>query len=212
MNGVYRNESPPSLKGLKPPPRHLLKGKKYGILQAVQATRGCSNSCDFCSVAAFNHQTQRFRPVGDVLDEVRSMPESFFVFVDDNLTADRDYARDLFSALIPLKKNGLHSLPWLLRMIPVSCNLRPKPGASVCLWGWKHFPVKTWNRCIKPATRSNSIERRYCYSIPMASGWRRVAGDAPPAGETAGRRRPGWRGCAPRPLKHRLPAEDFLPR
>ena len=59
LHGIYRNEFPPSLKELKPPPRHLLRGKKYGTIQAVQATRGCSNSCDFCSVSAFNNQTQR---------------------------------------------------------------------------------------------------------------------------------------------------------
>ncbi|MEJ2245628.1 MAG: cobalamin-dependent protein [Acidobacteriota bacterium] len=75
LHGIYRNECPPSLIGLNPPPRHLLKGKKYGTIQAVQATRGCSNSCDFCSVSAFNHQTQRFRPVREVVDEITSLRE-----------------------------------------------------------------------------------------------------------------------------------------
>lgn len=107
LQGIYKNESPPSLAGLKPPPRDLLKGKNYGTLQAVQATRGCANSCDFCSVTAFNNRTQRFRPVGEVRNEVSSLPENFFIFVDDNLTADRGYARDLFQALIPLKKKWI---------------------------------------------------------------------------------------------------------
>ena len=107
LHGIYGNEGPPSLKGLNPPPRHLLKGKKYGTIQAVQATRGCSNRCDFCSVSAFNNQTQRFRPVREVLDEISSLRERFFIFVDDNLTADKDYARDLFNALIPLKKRWI---------------------------------------------------------------------------------------------------------
>jgi radical SAM superfamily enzyme YgiQ (UPF0313 family) len=104
MRGVYRNETPPNLAGLKLPPRHLLNPERYATVHAVQATRGCPNGCDFCAVAAAHHRTQRRRPVAEVVAEVSSIPSSFFIFVDDNLVADRDYARELFAALRPLKK------------------------------------------------------------------------------------------------------------
>jgi radical SAM superfamily enzyme YgiQ (UPF0313 family) len=107
LHGIYKNECPPSLKGLKRPPRHLLKGKNYGTIQAVQATRGCANSCDFCSVAAFHGNSQRYRAVGEVRDEIEALPENFFIFVDDNLTADKGYAQKLFHALIPLGKKWI---------------------------------------------------------------------------------------------------------
>ena len=107
VKGIYKNESPVELKGLNHPPRGLLKYKNYGTIQAAQATRGCNNGCDFCSVAAFHKQTMRFRPVNEVYDEISSIPENFFIFVDDNLTADRDYAGELFKALIPLKKKWI---------------------------------------------------------------------------------------------------------
>lgn len=107
LRGIYKNKVPPSLKGLKQPPRHLLKGKNYGTIQAVQATRGCANSCDFCSVAAFHGRSQRYRPVEEVRNEVAAMPGRFFIFVDDNLTADKNYARGLFHALIPLKRKWI---------------------------------------------------------------------------------------------------------
>jgi radical SAM superfamily enzyme YgiQ (UPF0313 family) len=107
LHGVYRNLSAPPLEGLKRPPRHLLEGKNYGTIQSVQATRGCSNSCDFCSVAAFHCHEQRFRPVEEVRDEVASLPERFFIFVDDNLTGDRRYAEELFRELLPLGKKWI---------------------------------------------------------------------------------------------------------
>ena len=104
LKGIYKNDSPPELKGLSVPPRHLLKNKNYGTVQAVQASRGCSNGCSFCSISAFHNKTQRYRPVDEVINEVSSIPDNFFIFVDDNLTADMEYAAELFKKLIPLKK------------------------------------------------------------------------------------------------------------
>lgn len=103
LKQVYRNEQP-SLDGLKRPPRSLLPAAKYAPINAVQATRGCPHGCDFCAVSAFSGRTQRQRPVEEVAAEVSDLPSRAFIFVDDNLTADRDYAKQLFAALKPLRK------------------------------------------------------------------------------------------------------------
>ena len=104
LGGVYFADVSRGLEGLKPPPRHLLNKAKYSTVNALYATRGCANGCDFCSVAAFNKKTHRCRPVCDVIEEVRQIKERFVMFVDDNITADRDYAKELFRALIPMNK------------------------------------------------------------------------------------------------------------
>jgi radical SAM superfamily enzyme YgiQ (UPF0313 family) len=103
LAGIYRS-APDSPGVVAPPPRHLLKSRHYGTVQAVQATRGCPNRCAFCSVSAYHQGRFRRRPVADVVAEVAAFRHRFFVFVDDNLVADRDYARDLFRALRPLRK------------------------------------------------------------------------------------------------------------
>ncbi len=139
LQGIYKNEIPPSLKGLKRPPRHLLKGKNYGTIQAVQATRGCANSCDFCSVAAFHHQSQRYRPVEEVRDEIAAMPEKFFIFIDDNLTADKSYARDLFHALIPLKKKWITQSTLTVAEDPGFVKLAAKAGCIGLFVGLETF-------------------------------------------------------------------------
>ena len=104
MHGIYQGGVDRGLAGLKHPPHHLLKGKHYATVHAVQATRGCPHQCAFCAVSAFNHGTQRQRPVDEVVQEVSEIPHRFFIFVDDNLTADREYAMSLFRALQPLNK------------------------------------------------------------------------------------------------------------
>lgn len=107
LQAVYRAAVPPSLAGLRRPPRHLLAGARYATVQAVQATRGCPHGCDFCSVAAYHNRTQRQRPIEEVIAEVGALPGRFVVFVDDNLAADRDYARRLFEQLAPLGKQWI---------------------------------------------------------------------------------------------------------
>jgi len=104
LKRIYHNSVPPVLHGLKHPPWHLLAGDKYGTIHAVQATRGCPNLCEFCSISAFHKGIHRQRPVQEVVVEVAKIPSRFFIFIDDNLTADVQYAKQLFSALIPLRK------------------------------------------------------------------------------------------------------------
>ena len=85
-------------------PRELLDKSQYVTAQATFATMGCRNACRFCSIATF-HQSRFFtRPVKDVVDEVAAFDSPFFMFVDDNLTMDRDYAMALFEGLAPLRR------------------------------------------------------------------------------------------------------------
>jgi len=69
----------------------------------VQTGRGCRHACRYCSITAFYGQTHRSRPQPRVLEELRGLPR-YFMFADDNIIADREYARSLFEAMIPLRK------------------------------------------------------------------------------------------------------------
>lgn len=83
--------------------RSLLNNNSYVTLNAMQATRGCYHHCEFCSVAAFNHYKIRKRPVGKILEELKGLGR-YIIFMDDNIVLDKDYAKELFSAMIPYKK------------------------------------------------------------------------------------------------------------
>jgi radical SAM superfamily enzyme YgiQ (UPF0313 family) len=87
------------------PRRDLLHhtARHYATINAVQAGRGCRHNCRYCSVTVFHGRKYRRRPVADVIGELRSLPGDF-IFVDDNIIADREYALELFQALAPLRK------------------------------------------------------------------------------------------------------------
>jgi radical SAM superfamily enzyme YgiQ (UPF0313 family) len=83
--------------------RSLINKKAYFISNVLQATRGCTNNCTFCSVAPFNRYKIRTRPIGKILQELSSLGRRI-LFMDDNITLDREFAKELFKQMIPLKK------------------------------------------------------------------------------------------------------------
>lgn len=127
MAGVYRVSSPCDLSRLQPPPRHLLRQREYAAFP-VQATRGCPHVCAFCSVTAFHHNAQRRRPVAAVLEEIRQLPSRFFIFVDDHLTADLDYACELFYGLIPLRKRWVTQATLSITREPILLETMARAG------------------------------------------------------------------------------------
>ncbi len=68
----------------------------------VETSRGCPYNCDFCGVSLFFGRQMRYRPVGDVVEEIRSLGARSLIITDDNVTANPDRAAELFRALAPL--------------------------------------------------------------------------------------------------------------
>ena len=83
--------------------RHDLLPPAYAF-GAIQTTRGCQLNCSFCSVTAFNGSRYRQRPIEDVIQEFRSVPETRVLIVDDNLIgtgpAQMRRAKELFRAMV----------------------------------------------------------------------------------------------------------------
>ena len=84
------------------PARHDLLPEGYAF-GSIQTTRGCSLNCSFCSVSEFNGARYRQRPVADVVEEFKSIPEKRVLIVDDNLIGRKpqhiERAKELFRAL-----------------------------------------------------------------------------------------------------------------
>lgn len=82
--------------------RDLLPARQYTIIHTIEATRGCIHQCEFCVVpAAWGRPLHR--PIDDVVAEIQHMQAKRLIFLDLNLIADIPYAKELFTALIPLK-------------------------------------------------------------------------------------------------------------
>jgi len=85
------------------PHRHLLNAKQFLTMDVFEATRSCSHACDFCVAPAAWGRKPYQKPVAHVVEDIRRQGSKKLIFVDLNLIADRQYARELFTALIPLK-------------------------------------------------------------------------------------------------------------
>ena len=99
----YRADRLHDLKNLPLPRWELLDIRKYFVpFLPVQTTRGCPFNCTFCEVPIFYGGTYRHRPIGEVIEDVKRVPTRKIQFIDDNITGNREYARELFKALVPL--------------------------------------------------------------------------------------------------------------
>lgn len=95
------------------PDRSLINMEKYieiGVPYApysiskrvsqILATRGCPNRCNFCSTVNFWGRKVRTRSVDNIIGEMKLLKEKYNIeevqFVDDNLTADKSLAKELF--------------------------------------------------------------------------------------------------------------------
>jgi len=87
------------------PARHLMDKRKFITQDVFEATRSCNHNCEFCVAPTAWGRKPFQKPVEHVVEDIRRQGAKRLIFIDLNLIADRNYARSLFEALIPLKVN-----------------------------------------------------------------------------------------------------------
>jgi len=106
LGGVYRSDTLCNMKNMVIPRRDLFRREMYVTgFNTLQATRGCPFDCDYCAVTGVFGREFRMRPVPEVIEEVRGFDHTDFFFVDDNICGNPSYAKELFRALVPLKRS-----------------------------------------------------------------------------------------------------------
>ena len=106
LRKIYRADHGASLDAI-PVPRYDLLAEKSVVLSMktsypVQATRGCPHDCSYCCITNFYQRTYRYRPVSEVIRDIKAHGSQFMHFVDDNLMADTAYAKKLFLEMAEL--------------------------------------------------------------------------------------------------------------
>jgi radical SAM superfamily enzyme YgiQ (UPF0313 family) len=107
LKSFYRQERFTELSKIPRPRREILPRKGYFPLDVIQATRGCPFRCEFCSVRKFFGDTYRFRPISEVVEEMKTLRHRLIMFNDDNIIGNPFYSKELLKALIPLKKKWI---------------------------------------------------------------------------------------------------------
>ena len=104
LKKVYRGTGRHTLVNLPKPRLDLLKRGRYFSSSLLMASRGCPHDCHYCSVTTFWGKGFRYRPIPEVIEELKSLPGRMVFFADDNLYGNKVYAKKLFREMIPLKK------------------------------------------------------------------------------------------------------------
>lgn len=84
------------------PLRDLFDRKNFLTQAVFEATRSCVHDCEFCVAPTAWGRRQYQKPVDWVIEDIRRFGQKDVIFVDLNLISDKEYARELFTRLIPL--------------------------------------------------------------------------------------------------------------
>lgn len=141
-----------------PTPRWDLQRKSgYMIPHVVQLTRGCAHACDFCTVPAVFPRFQR-RPVADVIRDIKALPGRRFGVSDVSPFDDVEYAKELLTAMIPLKKKWGGLATTRITRDPELFELLQRSGCSYLLIGFESVDQASLNGIYKGFNKSDEYE------------------------------------------------------
>ncbi len=161
LERIYQANSFLPLEALPPPRWDLLQAKRYFIPPTIQTSRGCPMGCSFCSVSTFFGRHHRFRPIGQVLDEIRAHNRRLLLFVDDDMAGNPDYAKELFAALIPLRKKWVGQSALTIADDPELLDLAARSGCIGLLVGFESVSPDV----LRSIGKKVHLRRRYEESI-----------------------------------------------
>jgi radical SAM superfamily enzyme YgiQ (UPF0313 family) len=156
MRRRYDQSPQLNLSNLPFPQRQLFDSRLVNVGDTIEATRGCIYKCDFCVVpTAWGKPLQK--PVADVIADIKQMGAKRLIFLDLNLIADVPYAKELFTALIPLKIRwaGLvtTSIAWEDELL----DLTARSGCKGLLIGFESLNQES----LKEAKKAFNMRRSY---------------------------------------------------
>ncbi|MCM8763816.1 MAG: B12-binding domain-containing radical SAM protein [Candidatus Omnitrophica bacterium] len=160
LEKFYSSSERVSLLNLPLPRRDLLSGNKYyKEMDLVQTTRGCPFNCDFCSVSDFFGCTYRTRPIPDIIREVKLLKNRAVIFfVDDNIAGQKDYARELFNALIPLKVRWFSQASIIIARDTELLKLAARSGCKALFIGFESISSNSLRQVGKSMNRVNEYK------------------------------------------------------
>jgi len=101
--------APPSIELVGTARREILNRDLYNyrgvqMLDLVHASRGCKFDCFPCCTGFLGGKKFRPRPIDKVIEEMEAIRNNRLFIVDNSLAQDRQWLKDLFTAMAPLKK------------------------------------------------------------------------------------------------------------
>jgi radical SAM superfamily enzyme YgiQ (UPF0313 family) len=150
--------------------RNLLSRKQYLFTNTLEATRGCPNGCDFCVVQDITRRCSWTREIKEVVEEVKSMGRAV-LFLDSNLAQFKDYTKQLWRELIPLKIKWYGTATYGFIEDEEAVKLAVKSGCKGLLIGFESLnqdSLSNVNKGFNNASRfKEGIKRLHDYGIAV---------------------------------------------
>lgn len=86
---------------------NLYNHKGVQMVDLFHASRGCRFSCYPCAVSYLGGRSFRPRPVAKSIEELETIDNNRLFIVDNSLAQDTEWEKELFKAMIPLKKKWI---------------------------------------------------------------------------------------------------------
>jgi radical SAM superfamily enzyme YgiQ (UPF0313 family) len=171
MRSRYTMSPDLSLAGRPFPRRDLVKQHGYITTHVFETQRSCIHSCEFCVAPVAWGIKPFYKPVEDVVADIKQHYDRRILFVDLNLINDREYAARLFEALIPLKVSWFGLTTTLLNRDKPLLELAARSGCSGLLMGFESISKdnqKLMKKCFNsPAEYRAIVDELHRYGITL---------------------------------------------
>lgn len=134
LKPVYKGGNRFDLSRMKIPRRDIFYNKELYTWKEdlIQITRGCSYECAMCAIPNHMGHRIRFRPIEQVVEEIKTLKYENVYLADDTLFFPQrkivEYSTELFKALIPLKKKYFVASTMALKTDVAFMDLAAKAG------------------------------------------------------------------------------------
>ncbi len=102
LKQTYHDPEPDLEKYIPKDFSRLIKKRLFKLIP-VLTTKGCPYNCDFCCVSNLYGKKIRHIPIENVVRDIKESHSKNFIFLDDNIIGQPEYAKALFKAIKPLK-------------------------------------------------------------------------------------------------------------
>jgi radical SAM superfamily enzyme YgiQ (UPF0313 family) len=155
LKKIYPPEDFYKLKIKIPPTKIKLPG--FNITGAIEATRGCPYNCTFCPESNTPDGNKYYsRPINEVIEEIKEIPQKTIIFYDNSLTVNPDYTKKLFKEMKKIgKKFFCNGNVDNLANDPELVKLSKQAGCIAWLIGFESISQKTIEQAGK---KTNKIE------------------------------------------------------
>ena len=148
-----------------PVPRYdLLMNKPISDMLPVQAGRGCTFTCSFCSIACLYEGKYLFRPVDEVIRDIKAVKDlgfNRFYLIDDNIVSNPSYLKELCEKIAPLKMHWASQCALHLAKKPDLLKLVVKSGCDLMSFGVESIDQESLNSLEKPWVKVSDHEENF---------------------------------------------------